>query len=437
MLLYIIIFVLFFSLFFIISILCLFKLELLKYNLYLIIPSLCIGFWALYALIDCNFNPIMWDFYIFYNSGKKILKNPAKLYKDPGYLYMPSFALLFASSLSLFPLNIAYSIFFIINYILGVLSIREFNKILIFMNVKESIHRFLFLLIISNGYFIYRQFQTNQTKYIILVIFLFIIRRELQFNIYQLEKDLKYFLINYNLFIFALAVAPNFLFLLLIIIFLDIPRNELFKKENLKKYSIVFLVFIIQNFLFIIFPNLIFDFIDGFNRPSEFHDNVELLYLRGWLDISARNVRYLLISSIIILFLISLILSFNNKLQIEEKFGYYALAYLFIGVHGSSRKLPIVLLPLILILFVPYLNQDLKGIEFIKRNSILLIGLLSITLISFLSYYNVLYDMNPNYQESPLVILDNLKYIIVFTTMMISLIFLKYKEYKAQNFIIE
>ena len=430
MFLYVLIFVLFFFLFFIISYFCIFKRKLIIDNLYLIIPSICIGLWALYALIYCDFTPIKSDFYVFYSSGKQIFLNPSKLYNVSGYYYMPSFAVLFAISLSLLPLDTAYSTFFIINYILGVLTIRDFNKILIFMNVKEKIHRFMFLIIISNGYFVFHQFYFNQSKYLTFLIFLFIIRRELQYKKEENKKDLKYYLLNYGLFVFAIAMSPYFIFFLLIYIFQDIPKNELFKIENVKKYSIAISMFLIQNILFIIFPQLLFEFIDGFYRPTRKPEYLKLLYLREWVKLSASYIRILSILFSIILSIITIILIFNNKLNIEVKFGYFAIAYIFIGIFSYDFLLGLILYPLVILLFVPYLNENYSSFEFFKSNRILLLGLASILGIFFAWSTFIIFDFIPGLQDFPLIIFFYLRWIFLLSIMMISLIFLKFKKNK-------
>ena len=152
------------------------------YHLY--IPFICIGFWALLYLRQVNFilNQY-WDLYIFYDSGKQVFINPEDLYEIGNFHYMPSSAVFFAFTISLFPLFIAHYIFYILNYVMALISIKEYNKILELLNVKEKIHRFLFLIIISNGFFVYRQFYYNQTKFLVLAILLFITRREIQFKL--------------------------------------------------------------------------------------------------------------------------------------------------------------------------------------------------------------------------------------------------------------
>lgn len=52
-------------------------------------------------------------------------------------------------------------------------------------------------------------------------------------------------------------MTPYLIFLLLIYIFYDIPKEDLFKKDNLITYCVVLFMFLSQNILFFIYPNLI------------------------------------------------------------------------------------------------------------------------------------------------------------------------------------
>ena len=421
---YIMIFLCFFSLSFLICLFCLLKKERVKENLYLIIPAICIGLCALSYVVQMDFILFSLDFKTFYQSGKQIFKNPTKLYKNRGYLYMPSFALLFAISISLLPFTIASYIFLIINYVFAVLVILEYDKILILMNLKQKIHRFMFLMIISNGYFVYCQFLWNQTKYLLFFILVFIIRRELKYIKNEKEKDLKFYIINYGLFVFFIGIAPYFIFLFLIYIFQDIKFNQIFKKQNIKKYVLVALLFIAQNFLFFIYPSLIFDYLNGFNLPQRNRKAYFLFYLREWIQVSGYTMVLLTIISTIILFFYSLILIYCNKLKIEQKFSYFALAYIFIGVFSFSDVLLLMLFSFVLLLFVPFLIQNAKGIEFFKSNAVLLTGLFSIVVIFFISHRFIIYESFPELKVGFFVVFDKLRWIFFLSIMMISLIFL-------------
>jgi hypothetical protein len=432
----IIVFILAFLIIFFISLFCLLNKTLVIDNLYLIIPAICIGLWALYCLIQNNFNTEGSDINAFYKAGKQILIDPSRLYDAEGFHYTPIYAIIFAFSISLLPYFIASDIFFMINYIWGVLTIIEFDKILILMDVKKKINRFMFIMIISNGYFVFNQFLWNQSKYLLFLILLFIIRREFKFKKDDIEKDLKYYLINYSLFVLAIGMAPYFIFFLLIYIFQDIPSKEFFKKENVEKYFIIIFIFLTQNILFIIYPSQFFIFlISGLYHPIRRNEKIKLLYLREFIDVSYGTMTFITIFFTIILSVITLILILNNKLGIEEKFAYFSIAYIFFGVYSYPNLLSLTLFSLALLLFVPYLNQNAKGIEFIKCNKILLIGLMSIIGILFASSDFIFYDLFPLLEYYPSAIFYYSRWIFLLSVMLISLILLHLKLEKNKNLI--
>lgn len=361
-------------------------------NIYLIIPMICIILWGISFLLIAIFTNrfsgfIYHDFKIFYECGKKVIEDPTQLYKydygyAAGYFYLPSFAMLMAVSISLLPYNVAYFVFYGINIIFAMILVRQFNSILVLVDVKKKIHRFMFLMIISNGFVIFNIFLQNQLKFIIGAILFFILRRELQWRKEEKEKDLKYNLVNLGLFIFTIAMAPYLIFLLVIYIFQDIRIKDIFKKDNVIIYGIAVLWFIAQNFLFIIYPSLIYDFLLGMN----FSAKVEffwLYYMSEWVYLSTNELILYSIFNIIVTIIITLILLSRTKLKVEEKFAYFAFCSLYYSLFVG--RVLAVFLPLVLLLFIPFLKQDEKGFDFIKTNKILLIGLLAIIGI----YFNV------------------------------------------------
>ncbi|TFG25712.1 MAG: hypothetical protein EU529_00430 [Promethearchaeota archaeon] len=347
---------------------------------------ICIGIWAIHSLIIVYHNPQIsyYDFDIYYYSGRQLLIDPNRLYKKRSSLfvtiaYLPFFLMLWAISLSLLPYYISYFIWYILNYIFAVLFILEFNKILKLLGVKEKIHRFLFLIVISNGFLIFFQFFFSQSKFFVGAILFFILRREIQYKKEEKEKDFKYKFITYFLFVMIVGMIPYFLFLLLIFIFHDIPFGKLFEKENLKTYGLVLLIFLAQNFLFFIYPGLIFDFFlisQYFHNLQFFLPHYYLIFINKifFIPIIAR-----IIVSLIFLILMYVIIGFlliTKKLKIHEKFSYFALSFIFLNY--LAFKILIILLPLILLLFIPFFHQDEIEIDFIKKNKYILIGLISV-----------------------------------------------------------
>lgn len=360
----------------------------LKKHLYKFIPAICIGLWAMYLLIrqDFGLNPV--DFNVFYNSGKIIFKDPSNLYDIAGFYYMPSFCIFMAITFSLLPHQVAIYSFFIFNYILGVLMMLEFDKILKIMNVQERIKRFIYLLVITNGWVVYGMFFYNQTKYLLAFLFILVIRRELHYRKEEKAKDLKFYAINYSLLAFAIGLAPYFIFFLLIYLFNDIKPKETLMKENIKKYLLVVGIFAIQNFLFIIYPNLIFSFLKGSNYLKV------IWYFRAY-SFPRIYLVYFSMIGIIILLLATLILMFNTKLKIEEKFGFISIFIMLFCIYVDETLL-IILIPLILLLFVPFLQKENQIYDFIKSNKYFLIGIISIISINF-----TIWELNTHFKYFP------------------------------------
>ena len=373
------------SIFFLVYTLFLFfserKFNLIKSNLYIIIPLYCILCWALFYAIFIN---------CFFYTLFKIFNEIQPIGVKYGYKYLPNFAVIIGIPLYLLPsIYIAYKVFYVINIILAMIYVILFNKILILLKLKKKIHRFLFLFAMSNGFIVLEQFKNNQMKFLIGAILLFILKQEIQFRIKPFDKDLKFYLINYNLFILIVGAFPYLLFYFLIYLFQDIPKNELFKKKNLKKYTIIIISFTAQNFLFLLYPSLIreyYNFIQVEN--TRFNDRFSQHYLRFYQDynISIPKDTALLINNIlyIILYIIVGLLVISRSLTLEQKFGLLSISIYFISY--VAYRISLVLLPLTILLFVPFINQEFNGIEFIKRNKPFIIGYICILGINFINY---------------------------------------------------
>ena len=119
---------------------------------------------------------------------------------------------------------------------------------------------------------------------------------------------------------------------------------------------------------------------------------------------------------------------FNQKLKIEEKFAYFSLIYIFINIYKPYNSL-IVLLPFILLLYIPYLKQDPIKFDFVKENKIMLIGLSSIFGICFMiPNTETIIKYLPKFQEFPWIMILYLRWIILLIIMVSSLIILSLKS---------
>jgi hypothetical protein len=412
--------------------------QFVKKNLYLAIPIICIAFWAIYFHLTGGFwgKGYIGDFYCFYTAGRYALTNPTNLYNVPGlpYVYLPSWAMSFSITISLFPFQIAYIIYNIIIFLVGAISIFEFNKILKLMDVKKQIHRFMFLIIISNGYFVYTQFKYCQFKFIILLIFLIIIRREIQYRNKGKEKDLKFYIINYAILVYAIGIAPYLIFLVFIYVFHDIGFHELIDKVNIQKYFILLILFILENFLFVIYPSLIFDFLKCFYHPTTLGGRlVTVLYMKGFVELSKRQMTVMLFIFYPILAISTIVLILYKGLKIEEKFSFFLLAFLFFGLHSHQDLLALVLFGIILLLFAPFLKQDVEGIEFIKVNKLVLIGIFSIGCMFFVSDDFIFIHFTPMYLQYDLGIIWIAKVIILHIVMVGCIAALYIQKYRISN----
>jgi len=368
--------------------LILWKLEKIsKANIYLIIPIVSIGFWGLHWLILIEFfaETSFYDFGIYYYSGRQIWVNARRFYietwfkYDIGIAYLPFFSFLWAISLSLIPYTISYFIWYVMLVIIVILFILEFNKILILLGLEEKSHRFLYLIIISNGWPVFHQFALCQSKFLVGLIIFYILRMELQYKKEEREKSLKYYYWIYFLFVFIVGMVPYLLFLLLIYLFHDIQKDELLEKKNLKKYGIIAIWFLSQNFLFLLHPILIIDFLKvwmGFQERQYELRNFYLIFINDVFSIP--NIIELTVSLIllIIMYIVIIFLIITKKINLINKFSLFAISIIFLNY--LAYRIFVFLLPLALLLFIPFIKQEAKGKEFIRENKIVLFGIISI-----------------------------------------------------------
>ncbi len=399
----------------------------IKDRSYLIIPVICLSLWMLYSWIYKDFNLTRNDFTNFYEGGQEVFSNPSDIYYPKGlYTYMPVVAAILSVTLSPLPHITAQYIFNLLNLFLGALFLMEYDKILKIMGVEKKIQRFLFLILISNGLVVYVIFYENHWKFMVGLILLYIMRIEMQERISNETKTLKDYIIRYGLFTLVVGIVPPFIFLLLIYVLQDIPINEILKWENIKKYCIVILWFAIQNFLFFIYPFLLFDFLSLF-----FLANTEgfawFFYLREWVFMGGVFSVISLILIIVVL-IFTLVMILNKTLTIEKKIIFSCLFYIVFYTLGQ-RSLYL-LLAISLLLFVPYLNKDTKGFDFIRKNFVLIIGLLSVSAIFFMPSRYTFNKYFPSVMNSPLVIIVNLRWILLLVVFYSSYILLYLRNRK-------
>ena len=296
------------------------------------------------------------------------------------------------------------------------------------MDLKKKVNRFIFLILISNGYFIWIIFLVNHFKFLVYLILLLIIRRELQYRSKSKEKNRKYYVLNYGLFVFLLGMSPYFVFLLFIYIFKEIELKKLFKKENVEIYFIVFLWFVIQNFTFILYPSQIFEVLKGFDRPGEDIEHSYPFYLNYLIGLKAAQMQVLSYVFVGILITITLVLIHLRKLNIEKKFSFFFLGYLFFGITSNPDLIAHICLSFVLLLFVPLLKQDVVGYEFIHKNKVLLIGVVSFFLINHIYFLKLIF-LNWKYN----LVFEAFGLITLYTIMLICLFMLYMKKNNFTN----
>lgn len=408
----------------------------MKRKIHLIISCLCLTFWLLLFLVWYKFKVYHVDFHIFHEAFKKILNNPQDLYNIDiegwGYYYLPSFACFF-SFLGFFNLTSAAYIFLVFNYILSILLILIFNRILISLNLKNRWYRLIFLLLVSNGWIIFDQYRTLQTKLLVSVILLSIILREMDDRKKEKEKTLFSFTLNYVFFIFALGMVPQLIFLFIVYLFHDIRFSNFFKRDNILRLLFVISIFVIENFLFFIYPELISDFSKGFTGNID-EKSIRALFIS---DFQFSNKLILIIIRYVMLFftiVITLALVINKRIAIEWKFSLFCITFLFLDIFRGYGLLQ-VLIPFIIILFIPFLKKESSIDQFVKENYLIIVGLFSMVGIIFTSKdTQVFLQTLPLFNEFPLVILVYLRWSILTGILAISLAILNFKNKNLSPF---
>lgn len=434
--------------------------QFLKSYLYLIIPIITLSSWALISLIKDDFNLLdSIDYPAFYYAGKNIFTNPDLVYfkKDGShskYYYLPSFASVFFI-FTLFNYGISQWIYFFVLYLFGCLSIIKFNEILDCKQIGDKFNRFLILMVISNGLIVMQVFDYLQSKFITLFLILLFIEREIKIKDKNFDNiDIRFQFIQFSILIFTLGMVPPFIFLAIIYIFNNISIKSIFSKNQIKKYVILIITFIYQNFMFFLSPNLLFDFINGtsfrtnisniniFELTTETIISEQIVLIKIPLVVigSLLNIQFqYYLFSIIVMTIITIFLSFKKEIDIEKKFCYFVLFSLFFNVYIDGTIFAF-LLPLILIFIVETANiKNIKNywnpisyLNYVIDNFSFLIGLLCLAIIYFMPPLDFIYRITPLILLIP-VILFALLFIIIYTILIIDLYFLKKKRNKLEK----
>jgi len=410
-----------------------------KDKLYLIIPILFASFWIFLSLAKDNFYLFdAIDFDGFYYASRKIYLNPGAVYviDIPGnqHYYLPCFATLLGLITVFCSYEVSMLIFFFILCIITILLIFEFDRLMKSSGVDKLFIRIIILLVISNSYSIFLNFDFMQSKLIPIFFLVLFLRREIQ-NRNNPEKyansNNKFLFIQLMILIFALGMIPQYIiFFSIIYLFYGISWKEIFKKSQLKKYGLFILILCIQNFmLFIILilnPNTISFLIErGSSRSSIlFYESITpsemvamkenlpeaflfivLFFINEVINLSFLNGVMLAIISLGILFVISLIIGLCRNMQIEIRFGYLALSVMCFSVLYRISE-GIIFIPLVSLLFIITINNRFKKvISFIKSNFFWLLGLLSLLGLNLIPREYFYYKVFPFLYNFPVIVL--------------------------------
>ena len=138
-----------------------------------------------------------------------------------------------------------------------------------------------------------------------------------------------------------------------------------------------------------LYPSQIFEAFKGVNRPVSHiqrYYHFYSTYLRYLIVFTAAQMRVLILTFIVILTIITMVLIYIRSLNIEEKFSFFLLAYLFFGITSQPELIAHVCLSFVLLLFVPFIKQEFTGFEFIQKNRVFLIGVISFLLINHINF---------------------------------------------------
>lgn len=406
----------------------------MRVNRVLVIPIVLLLIISIYAILHESFflvkveNGFYEDLQMFYRGGKILLIDPSDIYSVVGYFYSPSFSIFSLLLFYFFPLWEAHFVLWGLNIILGIGLIIELNKIFKLMELNNDLYRVIFLSIAILSWDVYGQFYFPQAKMIVAFIIFFVIRREMEF---REEKSLKYYIINYSLMSFSLGISPYFIFLYMIIFINDVGRENLLRRSSIEKLFLFAIIILAENFLFILYPNLIFDFFDkglGFSNGEGWNWDIYVFYLRD-LELPLGNFRIYFITSYIAL---SILIGISSY-QLKTKVGLFGVVYLLTSSYGTVDEfIPICM---VLFLFISFLEQEDRILDGIKKNKLVVIGLIGIILINANPYDPyTLYKYFPILLSPPFVSIMKFRVLIFVSMMVIPLIILKIKMIDFRNF---
>lgn len=371
-------------------------------HLHLTIPILCFLFWAVFSQVNNNFIFDANDYPGYYYAWVRVLNgNVDSLYsKEYSYTYLPAFAYFF-SFIAFFSYRDSMWIFYVILILFGEWAIVLQDNCLD-LKLMPKKFRFLFLMVVSNGYKIIKVFDDLQAKFIVLALLLLFVKREIQFGDSR-SNNLWFFFTQALIMSVIVSMLPPLVFIMPIYLFHRFYAIKIISRKMLIKFGLMGLAFILPNFIFLFYPTLIINFIVrsvGQSRPL-FIDNLPLYItnedvLNGaklgiWVfyNIDAFSSFYCVFVnqpfpqaraiSLILMGCFSLFLIARRGLNIEYKIAQYCLFSLFFNMFLLMPAL-IVLLPMIAL----QLANQIKTSSLLTRNKTIIVGLFLILIVNFI-----------------------------------------------------
>ena len=404
-----------------------------KIKLYLVVPCIVIVVWFIYALV----HPSVWFYMLdqvsdltwMYYTGKQVLIDPSVLYAYNALhnsYYLPAFSIFAALFLAPFTLIGAHYAMAILNIFLGMFFVLELNKIYKLLGLKEEWKRFVLLMISVCSWMVYGQFFAPQNKLIVASIFIVSIRMQLQSKILSTKKGYFY----YFLMIFALSIAPYFVFIFLILLIDDIKLKDFLKKKSIKKFIILALFVSIQNYLYFIYPHFLFD---GLIKKGLLY-GIERGITTFWLMDSVYLFTNILLSTFLLisLFVGNIIIKLF-KLRLEIKIALFGLIYIWCGGYGWSEEfIPI---SFILFLFIPFLKKEKSLKNMLKNQKLASVCLVIIFMINMLPInVEMYYKYIPFLINQPFLTIIIFRYLILLILLTLFVFLLYRKQFSIISF---
>ncbi|MBN1216063.1 MAG: hypothetical protein JXA99_11570 [Candidatus Lokiarchaeota archaeon] len=390
------------------------------------------------------------DYGVFYQAGKEVFNFNIDMYDGTPYYYLPSFATIF-SVFTLIDFATSQWIWLFLLLFFGIISMIEFDRILKF-NKMNLLTRFFILMVISNGLKLMQGFDYLQPKIVMLYLFAFFIRREIEIRNNLRKDDLRFKIIQYIILSFIIGINPSFFFFIFIYLLYNVNSvKDIFGKEKIKDYTIFLIIFLLQNIIFLIHPSLIISFLKNgifdmgnspfytlsdltYNFVLEHHTFLPQCPLAYIGTVFSMNRVIIGIISMILSAFFSIVIIIKQNLSLEKKLGLFFLVSLLFNIYLSPTIL-ITILPFIILLLFPdsKFQDDEKYnnfIDYIRKNINVLIGLLFFSILYFMPDLSLVYRIFPFTINIPiqLLLLGNL-YVYLILSFIFYIIYKKrYKE---------